>query len=296
MGQQALEIAFHIGANCTDDDRLLKSLLKNTQTLADHGVKVPGPGKYRRLIRETIQNLKGAPPAPDTSNILLDAILDDENSRRLVMSNANFICIANRIFENGIFYEQTESKVGALTKLFPDAQIDLYLGIRNPATFIPDAFQKSKATSLTEFLHGFHPTQVRWSDMIRRVRYAAPDCRLTVWCNEDTPLIWAELIRTMSGLAPSAKITGGYDLLTAIMSPEGMNRFLNYMRAHPPKTEVQKRKIITAFLDKYAIEDAIEEDIDLPGMTGELVFEMSEIYDQDVNFISQMEDVHFITP
>lgn len=291
-----MDIAFHIGANCTDDDRLLKSLLKNNGIFSAHGVKVPGPGKYRRLIRETIQNLNGAPPAPDTRGILLDAILDDESTRRLVMSNSNFICIPNRIFDKGVFYEQTEAKVRALTQLFPEDPIDLFLGIRNPATFLPDAFKQSKATTLDAYLKGFHPTQIRWSDVVRRIRFAAPHCRLTVWCNEDTPMIWAELIRTISGIAPSAKITGGYDLLAAIMSSEGMNRFLNYMRTHPPQNETQKRKIIMAFLDKYALDDEIEEDIDLPGMTGELVFELSEIYDQDVNMIAQMEDVRFIAP
>jgi len=291
-----MEIAFHIGANCTDEDRLLKSLLKNVSSFGDAGIKVPGPSKYRRLIRETVQNLKGARPAPETRGILLDEILDGEQPKRLVMSNANFICIPNRIFDKGVFYEQTEAKLRALTALFPDEQIDLFMGIRNPATFLPDAFENSKADTLDAFLKGFHPTQIRWSDVVRRVRFAAPHCRLTVWCNEDTPLIWAELIRTMSGIAPSAKITGGYDLLAAIMSSEGMNRFLNYMRTHPPQTELQKRKIIMAFLDKYALDDEIEEDIDLPGMTGELVFELSEIYDQDVAMIAQMEDVRFIQP
>lgn len=291
-----MEIAFHIGANCTDEDRLLKSLLKNNSQFVNYGVKVPGPGKYRRLIRETIQNLKGAPPAPDTGSILLDAILDDETPRRLVLSNANFICIANRIFDKGVFYDQTESKLRALTALFPDETIDVFIGIRNPATFLPDALHNSKADTLDAFMKGFHPTHMRWSDVVRRIRYAAPNSRLTVWCNEDTPLIWAEVMRAIAGIDASAKITGGYDLLAAIMSPEGMTRFMNYLRTHPPKTVAQKRKIIMAFLDKYAIEDAIEEDIDVPGMSAALVDELSALYDEDVALISQMEDVHFIQP
>ena len=80
------------------------------------------------------------------------------------------------------------------------------------------------------------------------------------------------------------------------MSSEGMNRFLNYMQQHPPQTEAQKRRIIGAFLDKYAIEDEIEEEVDLPGMTPELVADLSAIYEQDVHAISQMDAVHFIYP
>jgi len=99
-----MQIVYHIGANCSDQDRLLKSVLKNAETFAQQGVKVPGPGKYRRLIRETIQALEGKDPASDTREILLDAILDDDPTERLILSNSNFICIPNRIFEKGAFY------------------------------------------------------------------------------------------------------------------------------------------------------------------------------------------------
>jgi hypothetical protein len=291
-----MEIVFHIGANCTDEDRLLKSLLKNGEVFEEHGIKVPGPGKYRRLIRETIQNLDGNPPSPDTRGILLDAILDSDMPRRLVLSNANFVCIANRIFDKGVFYEQVEAKVRALLQLFPDDTISLCLALRNPATFVPEAFKQSKASTLDGYLKGFHPTQIRWSDIVKRIRHVAPDCNLMVWCNEDTPLIWAELIRVISGVAPSAKITGGFDLLASIMSPEGMNRFLNYLRQHPPQTAPQKRRIIAAFLDKYAIDDEMEEEVDLPGMTDQMIESLTAIYEQDVAMIAEMDGVTFIAP
>ncbi|MEN9010500.1 MAG: hypothetical protein ABF241_00305, partial [Yoonia sp.] len=90
--------------------------------------------------------------------------------------------------------------------------------------------------------------------------------------------------------------TGGFDLLASIMTDEGMNRFLNYLRTHPPKSEMQKRRVIAAFLDKYAREDQIEEDVDMPGMTDDMVEELSQIYENDVAFIAQLPGVDFITP
>ena len=291
-----MQIAFHLGANCTDDDRILKSLLKNNDTFSTDGVKVPGPGKYRRLLRETIQNLNGAPPAEETRSILLDAILDDDHANRLVMSNANFICIPNRIFDHGMFYEQAEAKVYALHQLFPVDEIELFIGIRNPASFLPVAFQESKADSLDAYLKGLHPTQIRWSDLIRRLQTLVPMTRITVWCNEDTPMIWSEIIRAISGVDPQTRITGGFDLLASIMSPEGMNRFLNYMRQHPPKTDEQKRRVIAAFLDKYAMDEKMEDDVELPEMTANMVDELTQIYENDVAFIAQLPGVNFITP
>jgi hypothetical protein len=73
-----------------------------------------------------------------------------------------------------------------------------------------------------------------------------------------------------------------------------MNRLLNYLRTHPPKSEGQKRRVIAAFLDKYAVDNKIEEVVDLPGMTDDMVEELSQIYDHDVAFIKNLPGVNFI--
>ncbi len=291
-----MKIALHIGANCTDDDRLLKSLLKNADALAKLGTKVPGPGKYRRLLRETIQNLDGSNPEANTREILIDAIVDGDEPERLVLSNSNFVCIPNRIFERGVFYEQAEPKLRGLKRLFPEDEFEIFLGVRNPATFVPAIFHQSKATALETYLKGFHLTDIRWSDVVRRIQHVLPNASLTVWCNEDTPLIWAEIVRAMAGIGSEQRITGGFDLLSSIMAPEGMKRFLSYIKAHPPQSDAQKRRIISAFMDKYALDEEIEEEIDVPGIDQEMIEVLTEIYEQDIEMIGQMTNVRLIEP
>jgi len=289
-----MDIVFHIGANCTDDDRLLKSLLKNGDNFASQGIKVPGPGKYRRLIRETIQGLNGSAPPENTRAIILDEILDGDRPNRLILSNPNFICIPNRIFDNGVFYDQAEAKVRALLQLFPNDTIELCLALRDPATFVPAVFAKSKAPNFDAYMKGFHPEMIRWSDVVKRIRRAAPQTQLTVWCNEDTPYLWPTLLRTLSALPHDATINGGYDLLSMIMSEEGMTRMLAYMRSHPPRSEAQRNKVITAFLNKYVIADEVEETIDIPGFSADNIARLSQLYDEDVAAIRAMGDVDFI--
>ena len=289
-----MKIALHIGANCTDEDKLLKTLLKNSEALMQAGIRVPGPGKYRRLLRETIQNLDGAAPEPGTRDILMDAIVDGDEPKRLVLSNSNFICIPNRIFDHGLFYEQTEPKLRGIKSLFPNDEFEVFIGIRNPATFLPDVFRNSKATAFEAYLKGFHVTDIRWSDVIKRIRHTLPDSPITVWCNEDTPMIWSEIVRAIAGIERTQRITGGFDLLATIMAPEGMKRFLSYIQSKPPHTEAQKRKIIAAFLDKYALDEEIETEVDLPGIDDEMVESLTEIYDQDVEMIGQMPGVRLI--
>ena len=61
-------------------------------------------------------------------------------------------------------------------------------------------------------------------------------------------------------------------------------------------TEHQKRRAIAAFLDKYALEEEIEEELDMPGWTEELVERMTALYDADVEIIRAMPGVSLIAP
>ena len=59
--------------------------------------------------------------------------------------------------------------------------------------------------------------------------------------------------------------------------------------------EAQKREVMIAFLGKYAIEDALEEELDLPGWSESLVEELTEIYEHDMDEIAEMAGVRLIT-
>ncbi len=291
-----MQIAFQIGANCTDEDRLLKSVLKNADSLLRQHIAVPGPGKYRSLIRETIQGLDGARPAPDTRDILLDAIIDNDNVRRIVMTNDNFICVPNRIFENGLFYPQAEPKTRSLHQLFPDDDISLFMGIRNPVTFLQETLKRAKAVTLSEYLGLMHPEEVRWSDVIRRIKAGAPDTPLTVWCNEDTPLLWEQLIRALSGLHPDVDVVGGLDMLSSIITDAGMAQLAETLRTAPPATDAARYDLIASIWEQHAIEDAVEDVIDLPELDPVLVAEMSDAYEDDLGKIAAIDGITLLMP
>ena len=289
-----MDIVFHIGANCTDGEKLIRSLTLNTDILAARNIAVPNPARYRRLLRETMEGLGGLPPDPAIRESLLGTILDDPASTRLVMSNPSFMCLPSRIFDGGGFYSVAAAKLLALRSLFPDDQIHLAMGIRNPATFVPAVWEQAKRSRFSAFMAGVEPTSIRWSDVVALIKQTLPDVSLTIWCNEDTPLIWAEIMRRLAGTAPGQSLRGEFDLLSTIMSPEGMGRFLKYLGSHPPQTDAQTRRVIAAFLDKYALHDEIEEEVDVPGWDEPLVARMTAIYEQDIQHIAADPGVTFI--
>jgi len=291
-----MQVIFHTGAHHTDDERLLKCLLRNKDDLAKRGVSVPGPSKYRTLLKEAFQALQTSEPSPEARDVLTDAILDEEMADRLILSNTHFFGSQRYSIVNGALYPDAPERISNLKKLFQFDQIEMFMSIRNPATFLPAVLGKGPDHKVREALGDKDPREIRWFDMLMRVREAAPDIPITIWCNEDTPLIWGQVVRELAGLEHGEKIVGGFDLLSEIMSKEGMQRFRAYLHQHKGLSEMQKRRVIGAFLDKFAIEDAVEEELDMAGWTDELVEEMTEIYDEDVLNIQRIPGVQVITP
>ncbi len=293
-----MQVILHAGAHCTDDGKLLKTLFKNRDAFQQRGIALPRPRHYRQLLNATVKALSKRAAGPDSRMAFLDAImdLDADEVDRLVMHSENFFCVPKLGFHKGRIYPQAGSRLAYLTHLFPDDEIELFLGIRNPATHMPAMYAATPHTQFVEFIDGADPRDIYWSDLITSIRQEAPNVRVTVWCNEDTPLIWGELVREIAGLAANEAVEGAYDLLSEIMSPEGMSRFKSYLKSHPDMTEMQTRRVITAFLDKFALDDMLEEEVDLPGWTEALVDELTDQYEEDIFTISRIPGVTLLSP
>ncbi|QBF32552.1 hypothetical protein [Thalassococcus sp. S3] len=291
-----MQVIFHCGAHFTDDDRLIRCLLRNKASFSQKAIAVPGPGKYRELLRRTLGAMQNADADPNARDVLMDAILDEESADRLILSNANFFGVPKYAYRDGLFYPAAPDRIASLNQLFPEDRIEIFFAIRNPVTFLPQLLESTEASDIETLLDGVDLRDVRWSDMLAATQAAAPNVGITVWCNEDTPLIWAEIIRAVAGLAPGEKIIGGFDLLHDLMQPEGMRRFRNYLREHPIMTEAQKRRVIAAFLGKFARMDVLEEELDIPGWTEAFVDEVTEAYDADMAEIRAIPGLRVIAP
>ncbi|MGH1369470.1 MAG: hypothetical protein ACRBCL_12730 [Maritimibacter sp.] len=290
-----MHISLHIGAHCTDGDLLVKSLLKNSQVLSDEGVLVPGPSRYRGLLRDVMIKLAGGRASAEAQDVVLEQIMDGVETDRLVMSYESFLCGPPRVLEDGMLYPTAGEKALRLRNLFPDYEIEFFMAVRDPATFIPAIFEANPSLDSGEFMQKFNPEGLLWSDVIKDIREAVPDTPITVWCNEDTPLTWPEVLHEVAGVEARVQFMGGFDVLSQIMKREGMKRLRAYLAEHPPVNEIQRRRVLTAFLDKYAIDDEVEDEIDLPGWTETLVEALSESYDDDMLEIARIPGVTLIT-
>ncbi|SHJ89529.1 hypothetical protein SAMN05444000_1156 [Shimia gijangensis] len=293
-----MQVALHTGAHFTDDDRLLKSLGKNRDMLAERGVFLPKPRSYRRQVRDLLNDARSAPLSHSSRDSILSGLKGVEivDPDRIIMSNSNFFGVPRLAVSDNKYYPTAESRLQDFCSVFAEEEIDVFLAIRNPATFLPALLAGCPEDTIDQVTDSSAPTALRWSELVMRLRQSLPNVSFTVWCNEDTPLIWEQLLRELSTVEATLPMEGGSDLLGEIMSESGMKRYGEYLQTHPGMTEIQKRRVMAAFLDKFALEDEVEEELDMPGWTEEYVDALTEIYDEDVYEISRIEGVSLISP
>ena len=292
-----MQVVFHIGAHCTGGDRLVRSLLKNRDMLAHEGVAVPGPGRYRRTISEAIKILRGAPAAPEAQDVLLEAVLDSDDAERVILSNESFICMASKVLEHGELYPRI-GKSAWLRNAFPASEVSFAISLRNMATFLPALYDTLGGDALgpDEFLSGTDPRDLMWSEVIEGILDANPDTPILVWCDEDSPILWTEIMRELAGLDANIPFEGGDDLVRHILSKEGRQKLATAVTDPAPETEAARRQIVGDLLLSYAKDTEAEQEISLPGWTDELVEELTDCYDDDVATIARMPGVTLLTP
>lgn len=290
-----MQLVLHAGAHFTEAERLMKCLLRNKEAFRDRGVVVPGPGRYRGLLRDTVAAMGETGVVHDARDLLLEAILDNEIADRVLLSHPHFFSWPRAAVRGGMLYPLAAERMAHLASIFRDDDIELFVTICNPASFIPASFEKNPRNDFMDFLDGTDPRDLRWSDTFAEIRQAAPEVPVTVWCNEDAPFLWSQVIREMAGMEHGEPVVGGFDLFGDIMSKEGMARFAAYLKSKPEMTEIHVRRVMAAFLDKFARDDAIETELDIPGWTDVFVEELTELYDEDVVAIGRIPGVELIS-
>lgn len=291
-----MQVIIHCGAHATEEDLLLKALLKNADALSEWGTAVPGPGRYRRLLMECLDALRTGTAAREAPDVLWDAILDGRQAGRVILSSPQFLGAPQHALEGSRLYPEAERLLLALQQLFPRDQLAVFMALRNPAAFLPTLGAGSGGPEVQAALGNCDPRNLRWSGLLRRIRRAVPGVPVTVWCYEDLPMTWAQVLRELGGMAAATPVRGGLDLLAELMQPAGMERLRDYLAAHPGMAEGHRRRVYAAFLGKYAGPDTLEEELDLPGWTTALVEELSGLYEADICAVQKIPGVTLIAP
>lgn len=291
-----MHIVYHLGAHGTDEERLIRCLLKNRALLADQGIAVPAPTRYRRLLRDTAVQLRGAKASPESEQLILEQILEEDRPERLVLSWDSFLSFPQWALRKRL-YEFAGERLLAFTRIFPSASAEFCLGLRNPATLLPVLFEKQKEPrDYAAFIGETDPESLLWSDVIARIRALNPDIPMTIWCDEDTPLIWPEVLQAVAGHAPGTPLSDTDELLSLIMSPEGFARMQARLASQPPASTAGARQLVSTFLEEFAVPEKLEMQFSLPGWDQARVSAISQSYHEDLGRIAAMPGVTLLRP
>lgn len=295
--KQSMEIVYHLGAHCTDEERLVRCLLRNRDTLAAEGVAVPGPTRYRNILRDTASSLDGRAASFDTQEMLLEQILDDDagDVRRLVLSWDSFLAFPRWVVR-GKLYPGAADRVRGLAQTFADHDCEFFLALRNPATFIPELLSKQRDEDYEEQILKTDPLDLRWSDVVAEMVDKMPGLKLTVWCDEDTPLIWPEVLSALTGRAGGAQLAGADDFLATLISDEGLARYRKETGTQADMPVAVRRELVAELLETHARTGVVDQTIDMPDWDQPLIDALTEEYDYDVARIAGMQGVTFIAP
>ena len=290
-----VKIIYHFGAPFAENEHLIWSLRKDTILLAENGVSAPRPKKFKTLIPTIISDLDGKLPNRAEQESFFNIVSSGDPVDRIILSNPNFIGAPTWMLSGGMFFPNAGRNIFNIRSILPDNPSEFYIGISNPVTCLSAAFGAQTSRSHRQFFNNVELDNIRWSTVVRSIQKASPDTPITVWCDEDTPIIWPTILREISGIDPKAEMGGDLDIIKKIMSKEGGERMEAYLQAHPNLNELQRRRVKDEFLRKFVLDSAVEEEIDLKGWTDVTVDAMTDIYEDDIDFIEQMPGVTLIS-
>ena len=183
----------------------LFSLRRNLNLHHQNKIALPLPKNYRRPLRQRMMQSNHTAPYADPNDILLDVFLngEPEECRTLYMSIPGFFGAPKETIQNNARYSQEIRNLVRFVELFPEDQTHLFLALRNPATFIPAMMTEAKTDNLNFIMNKSDPRALRWSYVLKSIRQRFPALPMTIWCTEDTPLIWGQLMRLVGGFSPS---------------------------------------------------------------------------------------------
>lgn len=291
-----MQMAFHLGVHGTDGDRLLKTLLRNRDWLLQHGTDVVTPNRHRGLFDEALMALKGGRATPEMQQIMLDAVLDCEAPSRAIFSSPTFMGAPGRAVGQAGLYPQMGARAAALANLFPDHETEFFVAIRNPAALITDVLPMFSGGGYFVLMQGREPLDLRWRQPIQNLLRAVPGRRVVIWCHEDVPLIWPEVARLIGNVPPDAPLQGGAVYLQEILGDAGMERLRAEVAAQDQLTIARRRAVTAEVIAQHALPAALDQVIDLPGWTQEVVDQVTERYRADVAEIAVLPGVEFILP
>lgn len=291
-----MQVVIHAGAAFTDGGQLLESLLANKVALAQQGIAALTPHDCRQFVKIMSDSLAQGTPVQDAQASLGDVLPDAPGMERVVLSSEKFFGPRRAALQQGQIYPFGGNRTAYTAQLLPDCQTEIFVGLVNPGSFIPKILMSLHETQRQAILGSTDLSCLSWLSMIEDLHDMAPDVQLTLWANEDTPLIWGDIMRAMAGVPDEFALQEEYALLSSLLTETGKFQLLEHIRQEKLQDAQARRDRLAKIFEDHAQPEQIEEELDLPGWSAEIIGAFSELYQQDLATIQTMPNIRFLKP
>jgi hypothetical protein len=291
MFNETGQLHIHFAVPFFAGDQLIRSLTPMAQKLWQEGICVPLPETYRSIISKKAHGAEGGIFMPLEQEDLRKHIPAD--AKTVILSFNELMGRSEDIFKGGVIYEHAAARIEYLRTLFPNREMSLFFSAANPGSVMCAMMNNGAMSPITRKAAVL--MRPLWSDLVERIDAVHPDLPITIWANEDTPVTWPVVLRKITGRARGGTIGGGLVLAAALLSAEGKEKFLIEARQKAPRTERELMVFVNQFLNENADESSRSFEVDLEGWDQKTIDDFDLLYEQDIDFCDDLEQVRIIT-
>ncbi len=291
-----MQVVIHAGVAFTDEGRFVELFKINTKVLSNQNVTLSGFGAYKQHFRPALDTLEPGSDAASTRESFLKRLPKDNLVDRAILSTPRFIGEIETSIMDGQFFPHAGQRIAYLGDVFDGMQVDLFLGLRNPGSFIPRVLMSLPEVERRRIMDQTDLSCLSWLTMIDNIRDLAPDVNITIWSNEESPLIWGDIARAMAGLPEHTTLNEEFSLLSSLLSDAGKQEIQALIQRNLTAESPDLRTELSRIFEEHALPDAIEEELDLPGWSDDIISAFTEIYEQDLAMLESMPEIRFLRP
>jgi len=194
-----MKIIVHLGAHKTATTHLQNVLQKAESTLKGSGIYYWSLDDFRAKITKQIDWNRSHSPGffkriffpgecPNRNPFSMFADTVDKISRehgKIIISDENLLGGAKAIYDTNQIYGKNANRIFFIRKLFRKYDVQFFLSIRNPATFLPSIYCESlswmKFRPFEEIFQKKPLHELSWLPLISVLRDGLPGQKLTIW-------------------------------------------------------------------------------------------------------------------
>ncbi|WP_299666163.1 hypothetical protein [uncultured Ruegeria sp.] len=291
-----MQMVIQAGAHFTDHDRLLDLLQANAAMVAENHAAFWALRPFRKIFRPALKPSADRPSHQETLARFQKLMPQEQQVDRAILSSALYLGERASIIMDGQFYANAGQRMAYLDHLFSESPVELFVGLRNPGSFIPKVLMLLSAPEREHIIATTDLSCLSWFSMIEDIRDLAPDVRITLWSNEDSPLILGDIARALVGLPEDVPLDQEYTLLSSLVSDLGKQELQGLIEQQRAPNDPILRERLSQLFQQHALTEAIEEEVELPGWNEEIVAAFTELYEQDLARLQTMPDIRFLKP